>query len=126
MVFETPPDDDPEQLRREVAIYPTDLLRRFRLGAALSLRQEFTEAIPELSRAMSSPHVRLAAMKLLAEAFEAKRMFDIAAHLRDQLSRESGDESGSGSAPVPVPTHPITPLGSDQAKKRPHEDDKIS
>ena len=88
MPSEPPLEDDPEQLLLEVARYPTDLLRRFRLGAALSRRQQFAEAIPELQKATCSPQVRLAAIRLLVEAFEAQGMFDLAARLREQLSRE--------------------------------------
>ncbi len=98
MPMEPSADDDPEQL--EVARYPTDLLRRFRLGAALSRQQEFGEAIPELKKAMLSPQVRLRAMRLLVAAFEAKRMFKIASRLRQWLSSCAGPRAHSPALPA--------------------------
>ena len=75
---------------------------------------------------MCSPHVRLAAMRLIVEAWDAMGMHDLAARMRERLSRESGEDGGAGSAPVPAPTGPISPVGSDQARKNLHEGDKIS
>jgi hypothetical protein len=126
MAFDIPTDDDADQLRREVAVYPTDLLRRFRLGAALSRRLDYAGAIPELQRAIDNPSVRLAALKLLVEAFEAKRMFNLAARYREQLPEDGGEESGSGSAPTPAPKGPITPIDSLGARKRLDGDDNPS
>ena len=100
MDFETPIDEDPKKLRDDVGRYPTDLRLRFRLGAALCVREKYHEAIPELQKGMASPHVRLHAMKLLVEAYGATGQSELAARLREQFSRESGDESGPGSAPV--------------------------
>ena len=123
MDSDAPTDADLKKLRGEVYAYPTDLRLRFRLGAALSMRQDYHAAIPELKKGTWEPNVRLSAMKLLVEAYEATGKFDLAAQLREQLSRESGDESGSGSAPVPAPIRPITPRDSSRAEKRPREDD---
>ena len=117
--------DDPRKLRGDIATYPTDLRLRFRLGAALSMLRDYSGAIPELEKAVLSPHVRLQAMKLLIEAYEATGKYDLAARMREQLSRESGEDSGSGSAPVPVPTRPITPQDSSRTKKRPQQDDAV-
>jgi|WetSurMetagenome_2_1015567.scaffolds.fasta_scaffold1647084_1 hypothetical protein len=122
MDSDPPTDGDLKKLRGEVAAYPTDLRRRFELGAALSVRQKYYEAIPELEKGMCSPHLRLDSMKLLIEAHEASGQSDLAARMREQLSKESGDEGDSGSAPVPAPTRPISPRDSSRAKKSPDED----
>lgn len=115
-------DDELRRTRGEVAAYPTDLQRRMRLGEALAARQKYAEAIPELQKAMCSPHIRLQAMRLLIEAFEATHLHDLAAHVRERLSKESGGEDDPGSAPVPMPTRPIRPQGSAQTETPPHED----
>jgi hypothetical protein len=47
------------------------------------------------------------------------------AQFRAELSKESGDDGGAGSAPVPAPTRPIAPRDSSRAKKRSHEDDAV-
>jgi len=125
MDFDAPSDDDPKKLRGEIARYPTDLQLRFRLGVALSIRRDYSGAVPELQKAMLSPHVRWQAMKLLVEAYEATGKSDLAARMREQLSKESGDESNSGSAPVPAPTRPVAPRDSSRARKRPHEHDAV-
>jgi hypothetical protein len=125
MDSDAPTDGDLKKLRGEVAAYPTDLRRRFELGAALSVRQKYYEAIPELQKGMCSPHVRLDSMKLLIEAYEASGKSALAARMREQLSKESGDESNSGSAPVPAPTRPVAPRDSSRARKHPHEDDAV-
>ena len=96
--------------------------RRMQLGVALATRQKYAEAIPELQKAMGSPHVRLGAMRRLIEVFEATHMHDLAAHMREQLSRESGGQDDTGSAPVPVQPRPIRPRGSAQAERPTDED----
>ena len=45
------------------------------------------------------------------------------AQFRAQSPKESGDDTGTGSAPVPAPKRPFTPSGSSRAERRPHEDD---
>jgi Flp pilus assembly protein TadD len=107
-------------------LYPTELRLRFELGAALFKRQDYSTAIPELMKAQNSPHCRWSAMKLLADSFDARGMADLAARMREQLSKESGDDDSAGSAPVPVPTRPITPLDSSRAKRRPNENDRAA
>jgi hypothetical protein len=125
MDFDAPSDEDPNQLRREVSRYPTDLRLRFRLGVACCARKDYSGAIPELHKAMLSPHTRLQAMKMLVDAYVATGKSELATRMREQLSRESGEDSGSGSAPVPAPTRPITPPDSSRAGERPHEDDAV-
>src|SRR5687767_5160578 len=105
----TPSDDDLAKIRQRVAARPLDLQCRFELGAALSSRQDYLAGIPELQKAMSRPPVRLPAMVLLAEAFDARGMNDTAAQMREWIARELGDGGDSGSAPVPAPTRPFTP-----------------
>ena len=117
------PDAELAKLRQNVATYPTELRYRYELGVALCRRQDHGAAIPELQRAMGSPHFRSQAMTRLVEAFEARGMPDLAASVRELLSRESGDDGEAGSAPVPAPTRPRTPRDSSQAKKMPDKDD---
>ena len=45
------------------------------------------------------------------------------AQFRAQLPKESGDDTGTGSAPLPAPKRPFTPSGSSRAERRPHGDD---
>jgi hypothetical protein len=45
------------------------------------------------------------------------------AQFRAQPPKESGEDAGAGSAPVPAPKRPITPSGSFRAERRPDEDD---
>ena len=122
MDSDVPTDDDLKKLREEVAAFPTDLRRRFELGAALFKHRKYSEAIPEFQKAQGNPHTRLQAMRFLADIYEARGMFDLAARVREQLSKESGDEGSSGSAPVPAPTRPVAPRDSSRAKKSPDED----
>jgi hypothetical protein len=121
----TPTKEELKKLREEVYAYPTDLRRRFQLGVALSAHHKYYEAIHELRYGMCDPHVRLDAMKRLIEVYEARGEADEAASLREQFSRESGDDSSSGSAPVPAPTRPISPRGSIGTKKIPDEDEAV-
>jgi hypothetical protein len=114
-----PSDDELAKIQQRVASYPTDLQLRFELGAALYARREYAVALRELHRAMDSPPVRLRAMTLIAEIFDARGMKDMAAEMREQLSRESGDEGDSGSASVPVPKRPRPPLDSSSAENPP-------
>ena len=70
MPTDMPTGDDAEQLRREISRYPTNLGLYLQLGAALSKRCDYSGAIPELQKAMLSPHARLQAMRLLVEAYQ--------------------------------------------------------
>jgi hypothetical protein len=113
------PDNELVELRRRVASEPNNLQYHFELGVALSSRHDHAAAIAELHQATRSPQFRLRAMGLLAEAFDARGMHDMAARMREQ----SGDEGDSGSAPLPVPKRPLTPHDSAGAEKIPDEDD---
>jgi len=121
----TPSDDEIRKIRLRAVSDPTDLQYRFNLGVALFSRHDYTEAIPELARAMVSPPLRLRAMALIAEAFDAKGMRDLAAHMRERISRESGDDGDAGSAPLPVPTKPLRPFDSSGATQIPNQDDNV-
>ena len=121
-----PSDDEVDLLRRKVAERPTDLRLRFDLGAALFRCHDYSAALVELQHAQQNPHSRLPAMRLLADIFEARGMLELAARKREQISKESGEDSGAGSAPVPAPIRPITPLDSSRAEKRPNENDRAA
>ena len=119
------PDNERVQIRQHVATYPTDLLLRFEYAKALCRCHDYGAAIPELQYAMGNPHLRLRALALLAEAFDAEGMADLAASTREQLAK-SGDEGDAGSAPIPAPTRPVTPLDSSSAKRISDEDESAS
>ena len=67
-----------EEARRRVERNPTDLVFRFELGEQLVAAGRFTEAIPELQRARTSPSLGVRAMNLLGRCFEAKGIYDLA------------------------------------------------
>ena len=123
---ETPSDAEIKALRRKVNEHPTDLRHRFDLGVALYRSHRYSEAIFELQKAQQWPVTRWKAMRLLADAYDAKGMHEFAARVREQLSKESGEDGGEGSAPVPAPKRPITPHGSFGAERRPDEDESIT
>ena len=119
---DTPSDDEIKKLRRDVDSRPTDLQCRFDLGVALFRQHKYSEAIPELMKAQWNPHTRWSAMRFLAEIYDARGMSELAARVRDRLSKESGEDTDAGSAPVPAPKQPITPLDSFRAERHPDED----
>jgi|SRR5580693_8086007 hypothetical protein len=121
---EIPSDAEIEEIRRKVYEHPTDLQLRFDFGVALYRRQKYSEAIRELQKAQQWPSTRWKAMRLLVDCYDAKGMTEFAAKVREQLSRESGEDGGEGPSPVSVPKRPITPLGSSGAERRPDEDDQ--
>jgi len=123
---ETPSDAEIEELRRKVNEHPGHLEYHFDLGVALFRRRKYSEAIPEFQKAQQDPHRRIQAMRFLADVYEARRMFDLAERVRKNIARESGEDSGEGSAPVPAPKRPITPLGSFRVERRPDEDDRAA
>lgn len=65
--------------RKRVAENPTDLQLRYELGDSLMKAGQFTEAIPELQKALQNPNVRLKAMNLLGQCYVEKGMLDLAA-----------------------------------------------
>ncbi len=66
--------------RDRVERNPTDPAARFDFGVALYNGGHFTDAIPELQRAKSNPHIRTKALLTLARCFEGKGVNDIAAN----------------------------------------------
>lgn len=57
---------------------PTDPQLRYELGRALYDAGDHSGAIPHLQQATRNPHIRTKVLLLLAQAFKAKSMFDIA------------------------------------------------
>lgn len=57
---------------------PTDPQLRFELGSHLYAAGHTREAIPELQRAKSNPHIRYKAMLMLGRCYSANRMYDLA------------------------------------------------
>ena len=68
------------------------------MGVALSQCQEHEEALSELQKAMLNPHVRLPAMRMLVESLDATNRFELAAALRERITRESGSGDDSAAA----------------------------
>ena len=48
------------------------------------------------------------------------------ARFQAQPRKQSGDDTGAGSAPVPAPKRPIISSGSFRAERRPDEDDRAA
>jgi tetratricopeptide (TPR) repeat protein len=68
-----------EVARKRVTDNPTDLQLRYELGDSLMKAGQFTDAIPELQKALQNPNVRLKAMNLLGQCYVEKGMLDLAA-----------------------------------------------
>jgi tetratricopeptide (TPR) repeat protein len=66
------------QSRDRVERNPTDPQLRFELGSNLYAAGHSREAIPELQRAKSNPHIRHKAMLMLARCYGAAKMYDLA------------------------------------------------
>ncbi len=56
---------------------PTDMQLRFELGSHLYAAGHATEAIPELQKAKSNPHIRTKAMLILSKCYTDKNMVDL-------------------------------------------------
>ena len=66
---------------------PTDPQLRYELGRALYNAGDHSAAIPHLQQATRNPHIRTKVLLLLARAFKAKSMFDLAVkQLTDALA----------------------------------------
>lgn len=74
--------------RKRVADNPTDLQVRYELGEALMQAGSFSDAIPELQRAVQNPNVRLRAMNLLGQCFVEKGMNDLAVNTFKKAASE--------------------------------------
>jgi tetratricopeptide (TPR) repeat protein len=77
-----------EEAKRRVDQNPTDPQLRFELGSALFHAGDFSGAIPQLQQATRNPHIRTKVLLMLARAFRAKHMFDLAIK---QLSDATAD-----------------------------------
>jgi len=67
-----------KEARERVERNPTDLQLRFELGIHLFESGDYSEAIQELQRAKTSPHIRTRVLLTLGKCFEAKNMNDLA------------------------------------------------
>lgn len=77
-----------DEARKRVERNPTDLQFRFELGEILVGLEKFQEAIPELQKARQNPNVRIRAMSLLGQCFNARSMFDLAAKTLSDAAAE--------------------------------------
>jgi tetratricopeptide (TPR) repeat protein len=68
-----------EDAKRRADANPTDLMIRFELGQLYFDAGKIGEAIAELQKAQNNPNKRIPAMLLLAKAFHARGMNDLAA-----------------------------------------------
>jgi len=66
------------EAKQRVDQNPTDPQLRFELGRALYNAGDHSAAIPHLQQATRNPHIRTKVLLLLARAFKAKSMFDLA------------------------------------------------
>jgi len=67
-----------EEAKHRVEHNPTDPQLRYELGRALYEYGDHSAAIPHLQQATRNPHIRTKVLLLLARAFKAKSMFDLA------------------------------------------------
>lgn len=77
-----------EYFKDQVERNPTDPQLRFSLAEYLYLTGQATEAIPELQRAKSNPHVRTKALLLLGKCFSEKNMLDLAVNQLQEAEKE--------------------------------------
>jgi hypothetical protein len=105
------------------------LVIRFELGRLLLKMGRIGEALSELQKAQSNSKCRLEAMKLIAEAFAARGMHDMAERKLREFEKEGGrrdppEEGGSAVAGVRPPRGPTGPLSGGEAKEFPKESDR--
>ncbi|MFU8894140.1 MAG: tetratricopeptide repeat protein [Luteolibacter sp.] len=75
------------EAKQRVEQNPTDPQLRYELGRALYDSGDYSAAIPHLQQATRNPHIRTKVLLLLARAFKAKSMFDLAVkQLTDALA----------------------------------------
>ncbi len=74
--------------KNEVERNPTDPQLRYSLAEYLFSTDQATEAIPELQRAKSNPHVRIKALLLLGKCFSKKNMVDLAINQLQEAEKE--------------------------------------
>jgi len=83
-----------EYFRDQVERNPTDPQLRYSYAEYLYAVDQPTEAIPELQRAKSNPHVRTKALLLLGKCFGMKNMDDLAITQLKEASREGIERHG--------------------------------
>lgn len=77
-----------DEARRRVDRNPTDLQYRYELGEILVSLHRYQEAIPELQKARMNPNVRIRAISLMGQCFNARSMFDLAAKTLSDAAAE--------------------------------------
>jgi predicted Zn-dependent protease len=77
-----------EECRRRVEKFPTDLALRYELGVLYFESGKIGEAIQELQKAQNNPSKRISSMRLLAQCFAARKMYDLAARTLQNAIKE--------------------------------------
>ena len=77
-----------EESKKRVERNPTDLQARFELGETLMLTGNYKDAVPELQKAQTNPNVRLRAMSLLGQCYDARGMYDLAKNMLQKAASE--------------------------------------
>lgn len=119
-----PPNSELGALRRQVEENPTDLLFRFQLGECLFRSGQYREAIAQLQKSRMNPNCRAISMRVLANAYEALGLHDLASKTRAELRREFPGDDGPGGAGVPARLNPIRPVDTSAAKKLPPNEEE--
>lgn len=115
------PGNDPlRALSEQVAMDPGNTPLRVELGQRLIEAGLFSEAIPHLQAARWNPHLHNRAMELIARAFDAKGMPDLAERIRKNLDDDSDDDDPPGCG---LPVNPDGPEGIPRARTEPPGDD---
>jgi len=83
------------EARERVERNPTDPQLRFEYGQHLYNGGEYTEAIPQLQRARTNPHLRTRTLLLLGMCYEAKGMNDLARNQLDEALSELAAMDGT-------------------------------
>ncbi len=84
-----------DYFKDQVERNPTDPQLRFSLAEYLYLTGQATDAIPELQRAKSNPHVRTRALLLLGKCFSEKNMLDLAINQLEEAEKELSAMDGT-------------------------------
>lgn len=84
-----------DYFKDQVERNPTDPQLRFSLAEYLYMTGQATDAIPELQRAKSNPHVRTKALLLLGKCFSEKNMLDLAINQLEEAEKELSGMDGT-------------------------------
>lgn len=85
-------NDDYTELIERYKKYPTETATLYKLGSYYLAHKDYELAIQRLQGAVGDPFLRLPALKMLAEAYEANGMAKEASDARDRLVRELGGD----------------------------------